>query len=62
MCVGLGEAISMVWSCGHRGILKMNLRYFRKIPVFTFLVFQFSDSFIIYFAKGFLIFSVPRDN
>lgn len=30
----------MVCSCGHGGILKMNFRYFHKIPVFIFLVFQ----------------------
>lgn len=53
---------SMVCSCGHGGVLKTNLRYFHKIPVFVFLGSQFSDSSFIYFTESFLISSVPGDN
>lgn len=64
-CVGKKkkEAVSMVCSCGHRGILKINLRYFHKIPVFIFLVSQsFLTPTSYTLPKAFLFLLVPGNN
>lgn len=55
-CMGGKKAVSMVCCCGHGAILKMNLRYFHKIPVFIFLVSQRHT-----LPKAFIS-SVPGDN